>query len=367
MATRLHRPLQTAAWTLGLLIAGDVGVSICTQWLAQSKSPSHPVVRYFEYGRSTEGKLLVAAKDPKHPDNAVFHAGWLDPDEWGHLPKTADKPGGQLIAVYGQSFAFRVARQTKILDPDLTLRMIGGPAAPLNHSYAAYRLDQPLRAAQVNVVGVLASALCNLNAVSGLSVSFEVPAPYTFPAFSMQGGALKETAPVLRSEAEFRRVLLEQGERWHTFETQVAKHDPTYDAFKFQSSLLDESTLIRLARRGWVAGKVSDQKSTGEHGQNVPACIDTHAPAAIELLKRWHGEASAAHERLIVVLIQDKGFAESLTRTLAPRLKSAGLTVVDSSDVIDARNPRNFVADGHFTAKADAELAKLVSRAIKNE
>lgn len=367
MAIRIHRKLQTAAWTLGFLIAGDLGLSLATQWLAQAKGPSHPVVRYFEYGRSTEGKLLAVARDDKHPDNAVFHAGWLDPEEWRHLPTTPEKTSGQLVAVYGQSFAFRVARQTKALDPDLTLRMIGGPAAPLNHSYAAYRLDQPLRQAQINVVGVLASALCNLDAVSGLSVSFEVPAPYTFPAFRLQGTTLAETPPVLRTEAEFRRALLEQGAKWQAFEAQAAKHDPTYDAFKFQSNALDESTLIRLARRGWVAGKVNNLKDTGEHGQAVPACIEAHAPAAIALLKLWHQQAQAANERLIVVLIQDKGFAESLTRTLRRQLESSGLTVVDSSEAVDSRNPRSFVADGHFTAASDARLAAQLLQVIRPE
>lgn len=356
---RRLRVLQVIAWTVFYLVVLDLVAGFASRALRGTFGPQHSLVRYFDYGRSMEDKLLDVVNDPANPGNAVFRAGWLDPEQWQRLPNKAEHTGGKLIAVYGQSFAFRLADLLVGVDKNLTFRKIGGPGAPLNHSYAAYRLDQDLRRADVVVVGVLASSLCKLSTISGMALSFEMPAPYTFPGFRWQEGALVETRPALYSEREFKAALKEGGEAWSSFKQQYASTDPTFDGFKFNASSFDGSMLVRLSRRGWVASRVHQWQ--GEKDQNgVQVCMHDVMPAAIQILKNWQAAASASGEEFIVVLLQDRGYARVLTRTLRPALAQAGISVLDSSEFIDSEDPSVFIADGHYTRGAELSLAEAL-------
>ena len=112
--------------------------------------------RYFEYGRSVEGKLAHMLNGMR--DDRIIESGWIDQEQLKQLPSTLEPGTDMLVATYGQSFTMNAVNGAAAVDKSMTLRRVGGPGAPASHSYWAYRMDAPLRKADVVVFGVLALA-----------------------------------------------------------------------------------------------------------------------------------------------------------------------------------------------------------------
>jgi hypothetical protein len=348
-----RRALQVALWTVLWLGVMDVGVG----FLVAPDRPWAPHIqsftRFFEYGRSIEGKLANAIGSQSGQPSSIVSAGWIDPVQWRDLP-AAPLPGSDLlVAVYGQSFAFNAANEMAVLDGHVTLRKIGGPAAPFSHSFAAWRADATLRKADVVVVGILASSLMYADSISALSWTFENPAPYTYPRFKVRDGVLGEIAPVIETEAEFRRAFAKRGPTWKAFVEQLRANDQGFDRFAFGEGpwTFDGSVLMRMARRGWVANRqiYVDASQNG---------------VAIALLDRLRAGVHASGDRLIVLLLQDHS-DRSLEKELAPALETAGIRFISSERLFSSRDPANFQADGHFTEAANLQVAQALREVVR--
>lgn len=350
--------MRSALFFVGWLVVLDAGLNQLGTYAQGKGGGMLQLARYLEYGRSTEGKLVRTLGPNGDQPDAVVSAGWLDPRQWQLLRREADA-GHQLVAVYGQSFAINMVTEAVRISGNLQMRAVGAPAAPLSYAYAAYMQDKDRPAAGTVVIGVLASSLARSSSMSGLALSFEGAAPYTFPSYQLVDGALKETPPPFTTESDFRNAFRLRDERWQQLVQHLKERDPAVSDFSFDENFLDHSVLIRLARRSWVASQVSQLKPD-VHATELPVGLTSELPVAKAQLLALSLESRRRGEKLVVALLQDQGYAEALTTTLAPFLKEHGITVVDSSDYVDSNDARNFLRDGHYSHEANRRLAQAL-------
>lgn len=353
------------AWSLAWLFVIDAAVNFAFGARAASAQPS-ALSRYFEYGRSVEGKLeRMVAADPK-AGGQLIGTGWIDPAILGSKPAQVEAGHDLLMAVYGSSFALNATHEAARLDSRITIRDVGGPNAPPSHSYAAYKSDAPLRKADVVVFGVLSSGVPLMGSMSGLVWLFESPAPYTFPRYRVSsGGELTEELPTIRTEADFRRAFGRQSAEWIAFKDQLRRSDRGYDRFTLDASVADSSSVVRLVRRGWVAHRQPYEESVYDpvSGFNAESEEVRALKAMLVDLKR---RTCQRGERLIVLLLHTQRQADHLYRALEGTLKQANVEYVSTHALFSANDARNFVPDGHYTPEANAELARALQHLVRN-
>jgi len=357
--------LKSAAWTLAWLLLLDVATHLAVRHYAL-RHPDATLVRYFEYGRSIEAKLDHSTSlPPAAPDAVILAAGWLDPADWKDLPRQPTPGTDRLVAVYGQSFAFNASRAAAQADGHLAVRAIGGPAAPPDHSYAAYLADADNAGADTVVFGILASSVPRMGSMTGMDWTFEHPAPFTFPRYRLQDGRLVAEAPVFRTQQAFRDAFARRDGAWQDFKRQLARNDRGFDPLTFDRTWLDKSEIALLLRRGWAA-----------HGQDYGAGVydpvrgfDANSET-IRVLRAMlvdlQARTRARGQRLIVLLEQDQGYGDTLFRALGPTLAGAGIETLSTHTLFSANDPRNFQADGHYTEQANELLARGLQRLIRS-
>lgn len=351
--------LATLAWlalmdvTLGWVLRPGWPWSVKVQSLA----------RYFDYGRSVEGKLQQSLGADGRGTDMVAQAGWLDPSQWHNEPCAVAAADCRLVAVYGQSFALRAARALEQLDQQVQLRLVAGPAAPLAHSYAAYRADVAGSPARVVVIGVLASSLVRSSQLSMTAGTFEYPAPYTYPRFTLDGQTLHEQTPLIQTYPQFVQAWVERGAQWHDFRDQLMAYSPGLDPFAWNGGWSDASVLVRLVRRAWVTSHDSTDAAL-RNAQGLSPAFAAELPVAQRLLVQAQQLAQQRHQQLIVLLLNDRGYARWLDIGLRSALQSQGLTVLSSSDYFSSLNMNNFELDGHFIPTADQRIARALHQSI---
>ncbi len=356
--------LKAIGWTLAWLVVLDVCTSLAVARLA-ARNPDSGLVRYFQYGLSIEAKLDQMTRLPRDaPDARIIPAGWLDPDQWRDLP-TRPRPGtDKLVALYGQSFAFNATNEAVRLDGHLTLRGIGGPAAPPDHSYAAYLADTGNSGADTVVFGILASSVPHMGSMSGMDWTFEHPAPYTFPRYRLVGGHLEGEAPALRNEQQFRDAFAQRSASWRAFKTQLAHNDRGFSSVVFDRTWFDKSQIALLMRRGWVA-----HSQNYEDGVYDPVHGFSGSSEQIEVLKAilidLAARTRARGQRLIVLLEQDQGYGDALFRALGATLDGAHVQFISTHTLFSANDPRNFQPDGHYTIEANELFAQQLQATIR--
>lgn len=356
--------VTVSLFALAWLALIDIAVNLAFGPAPEPGQQPSALSRYFEYGRSIEGKLERMVADPKGA-GLILSAGWVDPTSLKALPDRPQQGANLLVGVYGQSFTFNAANDAVKMDGHITLRGVGGPAAPPNHSYAAYKADAPLRRVDAVLFGVLSSSVAHVSSMSGLFWMFENPAPFTFPRYRLADGRLSEELPLIRSEAAFKEAFTQRSTLWRDFTTQLKHSDRGYDPFSFETSIADASSIIRLVRRGWVAHSQAYDAGvyTPGLGFNAEAEEVRVLQAMVEDLGRRTRERG---ERLIVLLLHARGHSDHLYEVLKETLSRNGIDHISTHTLFSANDPANFVPDGHYAADANRLLARTLHEKLRN-
>ncbi|MCC6697750.1 MAG: hypothetical protein IT365_19140 [Candidatus Hydrogenedentes bacterium] len=356
--TRLRTNAKAALWAVFFLFLMDVSVNLLFPYPGDPHAMPNAVQRYFEYGRSTEAKLERLIGPTDETTAPIGFAGWLNPDDWASQPQAPAQPDGILMAVYGMSFAADVGNAVCEMDPRFTMRFIGGPSAPPNFVYAAYELDRGKYPIKVAVLGILASSLRGMDTLTGITMNFEQPYPFTYPIYRVQGGALYAEWPAIRSLPELRSALADPV-RWNTFVEQLATHDRYYSPLLFERTPLDHSAIVRMARRAWAQRRdlqiVESLHDGSGFKESAPA-----VPVLRAILRGFAKSCTAEGVIPFVYLVNDRGYSDHLYRLLAPTLDSEGINYVSTHIYAPSDNPANFIGDGHFTEAANTRIAEAM-------
>jgi len=348
---------STAIWTVLALLAADLVVGrVFRPPQKQAVEPS-ALQRYFEYGRSVEGKLRAMVGPDDASSAPIARAGWLRNPEFAAELKQPTQPDHLLIAAYGQSFTKHVIEGASRLDPRIETRLLAGPAAPLSHSYALYESDRHSHQAQVVVIGILASALPQLATLTPMTWGFEAPTPYMYPRYRVVGGRLEGRAPPLQTLEDLRATLADPT-RLAALRDLLATEDAAFDPVTFGEDLFDHLTLGRMVRR--ALGHRHQVSFTARYHdesgfKNRDGMLDVARALVQEL-----GRTAAADGRVpIVLLFDDRGYPGHLHAALARTLDEAHIAYVSSHTVAPASDLNNFVPNGHFTPEVDERITRL--------
>lgn len=310
--------------------------------------------RYFEYGRSTEGKVraMIGAEGAVPPPLA--QAGWIAPP--ADQPERPGEGQNLLVAVYGMSFAANIAKYMQEQDKRIAVRMAGGPGATLSHSYAMYAADRGRHEARVVVLGILASSLPALMTISHMTWNFEEPSPHFYPRFAVSGGKLTQYSPSVNSLAQLQSAVRDAS-RWRSLTAELSAHDAFYDPLVFKSWSMDESVLARISRRGWGQRSKRENIERFHNASGFTNELDlidvTHA-----LVKTFISQVHSEGKLPVVLAINDQGYADHLHKVLAPIAADDSIVYFSTHELAPASDSGSFVRDGHFIAAKDRLMGR---------
>jgi hypothetical protein len=360
-----RRVLIVLLWTIAGLVVIDVAVGLAFRLPADARSEGSSLQNYFNYGRSIEGKLRYLVGRTPEEDAPIVKSGWLLQDCYVER----SFPTGNLgFDIYGMSFSGLIADQMTRLDPDLASRQFGGPAAPPNHSYACFlrRFEAKRDLAPVQILGVLASSVRRMETISGLTTSFESPMPFSYPRYSLsRDGRLLGHMPSIESANDLRVALSDSG-TWRAFEQDLANNDYFYSRSVFRADVFDHSVIARMIRRAWGQRLLNERTDALRGADGFSGAPDI--PRVLgAILVDFAKKARERGTRPIVILIEDRGYGESLSSIAAPTLKANDIEFIATSTIVSPDDSGNFVGDGHFTPAAFEKIARAVLKLFGND
>lgn len=331
------------------LLALDVLVAASLTW-AERSGRMGSMVSYFEYGRSVPGKLARWQETPGTQGN-LFKTAWLSQK----LPESqalfeAETDTTPIIRSYGMSFVRRIMKEALQQDPTLRWDSHAGPGASPNYTYTFFHEDRAnRRPGDIVVLGLLSSSVPGMAALSNQTWNFDQPAPFTYPVYWPEGDGLRAVTPVIQSVEE-----VGDPARADAWQAQLAKEDGFYSRKTFGATMLDRSPFLRLVRRSLASA----------HIQTAERRILTEGAYPYdEVLRRmvriFARVAREDGQFPVVMIIQGRGAGDAdILAQVQDTLKADAIPYLATAEHIDPRNPAVFVADGHFTAEVDKELAQ---------
>ncbi len=359
---------RAALWTAVSLLAIDLGLGLALgdppRGATQSKSQLH---RYFEYGRSIEGKIRLMVGPTEEQSHPMARTGWLEPPVG--QPRSIPEGSDLLVAVYGMSFSAHASLAMHEQDPGIAVRNAGGPGATLSHSYAMYQRDRGEHEASVVVLGLLASSFPSLSTVTHATWNFEAPSPHFYPRYTVLDGVLSARPAPIGSLDELRSALADAA-RFDAVVAEIAASDVFFDPFVFRGSLLDRSVIVRTVRRAW--GQRVKRTAIGRFHTARGFTNELHAiDLASAIVRDFVAQVRADGKLPVVLLINDLGYADHLFQALLPVIQETGVDFVSTHEIAPATDLSNFIRDGHFTPENDRRigeaLADRINRALNRQ
>ncbi len=357
---RRRAVFATLSWTFLCVVALDVALGTIFRYPDDNQREPTLLQRYFDYGRSVEGKLHRILGSSERDAAPIAYAGWLERTCTASIEPVAGRVG---LTVYGMSFSDHVGHELEALDPSMAVSFRSGPSASLNHSYTCFRMLHDARhdPNQVQVMGVLASSVDRMTTLTGMTTSFEAPMPYTYPRYRLaDDGALLSEQPLITSPDQMRQPLV-----WAAFERQLARDDAFYDPLLMRQNVADDSTLMRLLRRAYAqhagATRRSEWTLSGTRSDASHDVGPLMSALLIDFARRTRDEGKIP----LVILFQDRPGIDDLYRSLGPALREAGVPFVSTHTIVPTTNPGNFLPDSHFTPAGDRLVAAHVLACIR--
>ncbi len=319
--------------------------------------------RYFEYGRSVEGKMHKMIAPTDEATAKVALAGWLVPSRWRTKPNRPKTAEDLLIAIYGMSFAQHLGQALAKLEPRVTVRFIGGPSAPPNHTYTAYLLDRKQHAAQVVAMGILASSVVGMTTITGMNKAYEHPAPFTFRKYRrVENHQLEPIWPKVRDLADLRRFLNDKM-LWGNYIQQLQAQDSFYHPFLFHQNFTDNFAIMRFVRRAYakrharlVSETIHGSQGFFEHTEEIQVLR--------LIIKDFARQVRSNGQLPVLMLFNNRGYSDHLYQVLADTIAQANIPTMSSHTIAPTHDPNHFRPDGHFTPEANKQLARAVLNII---
>jgi hypothetical protein len=356
------KQFSTISWTLGILLVLDIGIGALTRYppAPVEISSLSSLQRYFNYGRSIESKVRWMTADSDQEASPLARSGWLV-REMDRRDRPAE--GRQtLVAFYGMSFSNRIGEQLEIVDERLSSRLSSGPGAAIGRSYADYLLDRGRHEARVVVLGILASSVPATGTVTHMTWNFEAPGSHFYPKFVMNGSELSRIEPPAHSLAEFRE-LLEDEASWQRLVDFIETHDPYFDRWAFRADPLDHSVIGRLLRRAYAQSSFR-RESARYHDSDGFTDHEGSITVSRRIVEAFAERARDDGTLPVVLLFNDRGFADHLYQALHGRLDALDVPYVSSHEVIRPGELSKFEPDGHFQPEYDREIARRLAATI---
>lgn len=359
---------KPALWTVSWLVLMDVALNLLFPFPRNPDQMPSSFQRYFDYGRSIVGKLERMVPQNAEDSPSILEAGWIDPESetWQAAPTSPGVGDDLLVSVYGMSFANQAGRALAEVDGNITVRLIAGPGAPPNHSFAAYMADTAGRDADVAILGILASSVQRMRSISGMNWTYAFPAPYTYPYYTVDpSGNLIRTDPVITTAEEFVEAFNQKDENWTLLKSQMRDFDQPFDPFIFSENLLDHSAIVRLIRRGW-AGQVHAENEDNFYNPATGFNPEAGELQALELmLTEFVTTAESAGQMPIVLLFNNQGYQAHLYELLSDHVKDLSIPLVSTHEILPPDDPSNFISDGHFTPEANLKIGEALRQVIR--
>lgn len=363
---KLRDLVLTGFCFLSSLVAFDAAINLLFPYPSDPLNISPGALNlYFDYGRSLEGKITRQIGPTDDTSAPIVQAGWLAELPPPNEPEKPSSPSKNLIAIYGMSFAGNVGAAITEMDSSLETRMVLGPAAPPNHSFAAYQQDRGQHEADVVVFGILASSVKALDAMSGMTWATDLPAAFTFPKYQLEQGQLQEISPQVQSLQQLREVR-QNPQQWQAFVSQLQQHDRFFDPITFEQNWLDNSVMFRMLRRAWAKGH-QDRVTQAIHTQEGFNPEWEQTPVLQAMVEEFSATAKTDGKVPIVILFNDRGYDDHLYQMLKPTLETQNIPYVSTHDLAPATNGTNFVGDGHFTDEANQKISIQVLQVVREE
>ncbi len=361
----LSNSLLILLWVVVWLIVFELAILLIPYQPPLEKPNS--AQRYLEYGRSVEGKLRNMIGSTDETTVPVTLAGWLDPERerWDSIPNKPDTPNGQLIAIYGMSYAQHLGLALEKKAADTTVRFLGGPGAPPNHAYTTYLLDRGRHQAQTVLLGVTASGLVGMTTFTSLNKTFEYPLPYTYPKYHVKEGQLAAFWPSVRTIDDLRQVL-QYEDRWQDYVAELAAEDSYYHPFLFHENIFDHAAILRFVRRAWAKRHA---RSIREDLYSPYRGFNEHSEVILSLrliIQAFAKQAKADGQLPIVLVFNTIGYRDHLYRALAKTFEEQNILAMNSQLFAPADDPKNIAPDGHhFSKAANLRFAEAIINMIK--
>lgn len=346
---RFRRFSGATGYVIGFLLLFELAV-----WavFGNSRFADTAMHRYLWYGTAYETKLRDLVDTPNLPSNSVLYAGWLGDGKIAALPRNAD------LTVYGMSFSQHLSIAIGALRPEMTQRVVAGPGAPLNHTYAAYQVDKRLgRKTRFAVVGVTSTGVEEVTTMNRGSLHIDAAFPYFYPRYKLDRGRAVLAADSLINSADELRAALSDPPAWERQLHVLEQNDGAYRRFLFASDVFDHSVLARFIRRG-VATRRADAYTNDVLGPDGFR-RDREAPQLFRaLFQQMLDELRAENVHAIVFLVSTRGQGDHLYDLVADILAQEAVPVVNSNDSCPSDQPSSYQPDLHFTYACDLKFAK---------
>src|SRR5271165_3154611 len=173
--------IHVLVWVVISLAVIDVFIDTVFAFPSDPKITNPSQLRlYFDYGRSTEGKLARMTRDDPSQTAPITLSGWYEPLQVNEAPSTPGKP---IVTIYGMSHAVRLAEALARTSDRFSSRSVGAPGATTNWSYGAYLRDRGGGKSRAVVLALMSVSLPMITAMSPLTYNYDFAEPYTSDRF----------------------------------------------------------------------------------------------------------------------------------------------------------------------------------------
>jgi hypothetical protein len=352
-------------WIVAYLLIFDIGINLLLRYPKDPRNISPSTLsQFFEYGRSVEGKLARMTRPSDDQSAPILLTGWLrEPDIriFSYVQDTAHNP---VITVYGMSHSVLLAEDMAKVDHTFVVRSFGAPGAVPTWSYAAFLMDKEQFPSDVAVLAIMTKGVPLIATTSGTTNHFDSVWPYTYPRFFVQDGKLGQTAPPFMSLAEYREFFYDR-KKWKAYIDWLREYDRFYDPLLFRGSFLDQSSILRLIRRGYAYSSRSKKEARVFDDRNGFKIESEEVRILRAIIESFASEARKKHALPIIYLVNNVLMSDHLFKLLEPTLSSAGILYLSTHEIAPPDDPTNYLPDSHFVPAKNMELAKEMMRIIR--